>query len=186
MKWLKRIAIVLAVLLVVPTAVLLVMGRRANAGISQVSVEIHASPDQLWTWLDDAGRLKQWVSWLVDVKYPDPQKATGVGASRILVMRDENNGGMLMQIVGKCTEYAPPSRMTLQLADTEGMFHGDQSYSLVDLGGGRTRMEIRSQAHYTEWFAALLEPVITPQAEKKLVMDAHHLKSLVETQAVVR
>jgi len=115
MKWVKRIAIVLAVLLIVPTVTLLVLDHRANAGVALAAVEINAPPDQVWTWLDDGDKLKQWVSWMVDVKYPDPQKAHGLGAKRVLVMKDENNGGMLMQIAETYTEYAPPSRMTARL-----------------------------------------------------------------------
>jgi uncharacterized protein YndB with AHSA1/START domain len=186
MKWVKRIAIVLAVLLIVPTVTLLVLDHRANAGVALAAVEINAPPDQVWTWLDDGDKLKQWVSWMVDVKYPDPQKAHGLGAKRVLVMKDENNGGMLMQIAETYTEYAPPSRMTAQVADTDGLFHEEASYRLVDLGGGRTRVEARSRAHYMEWFANLLEPLITPQAEKKMAMDMARLKRLVEAKAEVR
>jgi len=145
MKWMKRIAMVLAVLLIVPMAALLILGHRANAGRVMAAAEIDAPPDQLWTWIDDGDKLQRWVSWLVEVKYPDPGKAHGAGASRILVMRDENNGGMLIQIIGKCSEYAPPSRVTLQLADTEGMFHGEETYQLMDLGNGRTRVEIQGR-----------------------------------------
>jgi uncharacterized protein YndB with AHSA1/START domain len=186
MKWVKRIAIVLAVLLTVPAVTLLVLGHRKNAGLAQASVEINATPDQLWTWLDDGDKLKQWVSWMVDVKYLDPQKPHELGAKRIWMMKDENNGGMLMQIAGTFSEYTPPSRLTVQIADSEGMFNGEESYRLVDLGNGRTRMEVYSRAHYTEWFANLLEPVITPAAEKKLVMDVAHLKRLVEAKAEAR
>jgi uncharacterized protein YndB with AHSA1/START domain len=149
-------------------------------------VEINASPDQLWQWLDQDDKLKQWVSWMVDAKHADPQKAHGVGSKRIWTMKDENNGGALMQIAGTYSEYAPPSRMTLEIADGDGMFDGDTSYRLVDLGGGRTRMDVRLRAHYKEWFANLMEPLITPQAEKKLVMDVGHLKRLVEAKAEVR
>jgi carbon monoxide dehydrogenase subunit G len=183
MKWVKRIAIVLAVLLIVPMAVLLVMDHRTNAGLAQASVEINASPDQLWPWLDDGERLKQWVSWLVDVKYPDPHSAHGVGTKRIWILKDENNGGTLMQIASTFSEYAPPSRMTVQIADSDGIFNGEESYQLVDLGGGRTRVEVEDRAHYMQWFANLMEPLITPEAEKKLVMDLNHLKQLVETKA---
>jgi uncharacterized protein YndB with AHSA1/START domain len=186
MKWVKRIAIVLAVLLIVPAVTLLVLGHRANAGVAQASVEINAPPDQVWTWLDDGDKLKQWVSWMVDVKYPDPQNAHGLGAKRIWTMKDENNGGMLMQIAATFTEYTPPTRMTLRIADTEGFFDGEASYRLVDLGGGRTRVEARDHAHYTEWFANLMEPVITPQAAKKMAMDVAHLKRLVEAKAEVQ
>jgi len=186
MKWLKWIAIVLAVLLIVPLVTLLVLGHRANAGHANASAEINASPEQLWTWIDDGDKLKQWVSWLVDVKYPDPQQPHGAGSTRILVMKDENNGGMLMQIAGKCSEYAPPSHMTVQLADSEGMFDGEQAYQLVDLGNGRTRLEIHWHYHFSQWFANLMEPVITPQAEKKMVGDVARLKSLVESKAALR
>jgi uncharacterized protein YndB with AHSA1/START domain len=186
MKWVKRIAIVLAVLLIVPIAALLVLGHRPNAGIMQASLEMNAPPDRLWTWLDDGDKLKQWVSWMVDVKYPDPQKTHGLGAKRVWTMKDENNGGALMQIAATYTEYAPPSRMTLQIADAEGMYQGEASYRLVDLGSGRTRVEVREHGHYTEWMASLMEPLITPAAEKKMVMDVARLKQLVETKAEVR
>lgn len=186
MKWVIRIALVLAVLLIVPTVTLLIMGRRADAGTAQATIDIDASPDRVWPWLDEGDKLKQWISWMVDVKYPDAQKARGLGAKRVWVMRDENNGGALMQIESTCTEYAPPVRMTVQIADTEGMFRGEETYALADLGGGRTRMVVRSRAHYMEWFANLMEPVITPQAKKKMVMDAAHLKRLVEAKAEAR
>ena len=111
---------------------------------------------------------------------------SSTGVNRILVMKDENNGGMLMQIVSKCSEYAPPSRMTVQLTTTEGMFDGEQAYQLVDLGNGRTRMEIHSHFHFSQWFASLMEPLITPAAKKKMVGDVARLKSLVESKAALR
>lgn len=185
MKWVKWIAIVLAALIVLPAITLMIMGHRANAGTSHLAIEINAAPDQVWTWLDDGDKLKQWISWMVDVKYPDPQNAHVVGGKRVWVMRDENNGGETMQIAGTFTEYAPPLLMTFQMADGTGMFNGEATYRLVDLGSGRTRMEVRMHAHYNQWFANLMEPLITPAAEKKLVMDAKHLKSLAEAQAAV-
>jgi uncharacterized protein YndB with AHSA1/START domain len=186
MKVLKWIAIVVAVLLFVPLATLLVLGHRANAGHAQASAEINASPEQLWTWIDDGDKLKQWVSWLVDVKYPDAQRPHGTGSTRVLVMKDENSGGMLMQITGKYGEYTPPSRLTVHLTDSEGMFDGEQAYQLTSLGNGRTRLEIHSHYHFSQWFASLMEPVITPQAERKLVADVARLKLLVESQAALR
>jgi hypothetical protein len=123
---------------------------------------------------------------MVEVKYPDPQKTIGVGASRVLVMKDANNGGMLMQIVSKYSEYAPPSRMTVVVSDTQGLFTGGETYLLTDLGNGRTRLEVRGHFHYSQWFANFMEPLITPQAEKKMAMDMAHLKRLAETQAESR
>jgi uncharacterized protein YndB with AHSA1/START domain len=186
MKWVKRIAIVFAVLLIVPAVALLIMGHRKNAGVAQVAAEINAPPDQVWTWIDDGDKLKQWVSWMVDVKYQDPQKTNGVGASRVLVLKDANNGGALMQIVSRYSEYAPPNRMTVEVGDTEGLFTGAETYRLTDLGNGRTRLEVRGHFHYSQWFANFMEPLITPQAEKKMAMDMAHLKALAEAQANAR
>lgn len=182
MKWVKRIAAVLVTLLVLPVAVLLILGRRADAGKAQVSVDIRAPRERVWSWIDDGDKMKQWVSWMVAVEYPDPQKTHGAGAQRVLVMRDENNGGMLMRIMGTYNEYQPPARMTVQMADTTGMFSGEETYQLTDLGEGRTRLEFLTRYQFKEWFANLMEPVITPQARKKAAMDLAKLKQLVENQ----
>jgi hypothetical protein len=86
-----------------------------------------------------------------------------------------------MLITGKCSEYLPPSRMSLHLSDSDGMFDGDETYRLVDLGNGRTRLEVVSHYRLTEWFANLMEPLVTSAAEKKMVADVARLKSLVES-----
>jgi uncharacterized protein YndB with AHSA1/START domain len=186
MKWLKWIAIALGVLLIVPMVTLLVLGHRADAGRVQAAIEIAAPPEQVWTWIDDGDKLKQWVSWLVEVQYPDPHNAHGAGATRVMVMKDENNGGMLMRIVGKCREYTPPSRMAIALSDTDGVFNGDQTYQLKDMGNGHTRLEVRGSYHFSQWFANLMEPLIIPQATKKMMADVAHLKTLVESKAELR
>ena len=79
---------------------------------------------------------------------------------------DENNGRALMEIQSTCSEYAPPSLLTVQLS-VSGMFEGRQSYRLTDLGNSRTRMEVDTTYTFGQWFAALMEPLITPAAEKK-------------------
>lgn len=185
MKWLKWIGIVLAVLLILPVVTLLVLGQRKDAGHLHRSIEIAASPEQLWPWLEDGDKLKQWVSWLVDVRVPDPA-SHGVGASKVWVMKDENNGGMQMQIIAKNREYAPPSRLVLQISTDKEEFTGENVYELVDLGNGRTRLEMDSRYRFANWFANLMEPVITPSARKKMVADADRLKSMVESKAEVR
>jgi uncharacterized protein YndB with AHSA1/START domain len=183
MKWLKRIAIVLAALIVLPILTLLIMGQRSGAGQTRVVAEIHASPQQLWPWLENGDRLKQWVSWLVDVQTWNPPQP-GAGAKRVLKMRDENNGNMIMDIENTCLEYAPPSRLTLQLA-IKDEFDGRQTYTLTDLGNGSTRLEVLDQYRFTDRLAQLLEPLITPSARKKMEGDVARLKGLVESQAAL-
>ncbi|SPE26820.1 conserved exported hypothetical protein [Candidatus Sulfopaludibacter sp. SbA3] len=181
MKVLKWIGIVLASLIVLPMITLLIMGQRANAGKTHASVEIAGSPEQVWAWIDDSNRLKQWVSWLVEVREPQPPQHA-VGSPRTWVMKDENNGGMLLTLEGKLKEYAPPSRLTITLGSPQYQFDGDETYRLTDLGNGRTRVDVDAKYHYAQWLANLMEPLVTPAAEKKTVGDLARLKSLVESK----
>ncbi len=126
---------------------MLVLGHRANAGRTSVSADINASPAQVWQWLDEPGKLKQWISWVVEVRTPNPA-ASGVGAKRVIVMKDENNGGMPMEVEGVYTKYQPPTEMDLAMS-TPGAFEGTETYRLTDLGNGRTHLEVSGRFHYT-------------------------------------
>jgi uncharacterized protein YndB with AHSA1/START domain len=178
MKCVLRVVAILVALPLLGAAVLLLMGHRSGAGHSHASIEIQASPERIWPWLEDSGRLKQWVSWLVDVR-ESPHGSQGVGGQRVWVMRDENNGGALMEIPFTYTEYAPPARMTARTY-TAGLFQGWEAYRLTDLGNGRTRVDSDGQYEYLMWMARLMEPLITPQAEKKMRADLAQLKLAVE------
>ena len=148
MKWMLRIGAGLAGILLLAVVVLFAMGLRADAGRAHASTEIVASRDQVWAWVDDPDKLKQWISWLVEVR-TDPAHPTGIGAKRVLVMRDENNGGQLMEIEGTIREYARPQRLSMQLS-SGGAFDGDSTYSLADLGtaaGLLSDWEQRPHAH---------------------------------------
>ncbi len=178
MKWVLRIVAILVALPLMGVVVLLAMGQRSGAGHMHVSTEIQAPPEHIWPWLQEGGRLKQWVSWLVDIR-EGPNGFDRVGAQRVWVMRDENNGGALMEIQVTCTEYAPPARMGVRTS-TAGVFEGRQGYRLTDLGTGKTRVEADDQYEFQMWLARLMEPLITPQAEKKMRGDLARLKLLVE------
>ncbi len=148
-----------------------------------MSVDIGASRERIWPWLIEGEKAKRWVSWLVEVRPVGPagdSKTNPVGRTEIWVMKDENNGGKFMEVTGTCTEYAEPDRLSAALS-SPGSFEGVQSYRLVDLGGGRTRLEVNGSYRFSEWFARLLEPLIMPQARKKLEGDLARLKSEVES-----
>jgi uncharacterized protein YndB with AHSA1/START domain len=178
MKWALRIGGVFVALLIIAIAVLFALGHRASAGQIHVSAELNASPEQLWPWLNETDKVKQWISWLVEVRQDRP--ATGVGTKQIWVMHDSNDGGKPMEIEGIYTEYRPPTRQTVQVS-AAGSFDGRETYRVENLGAGKTRLDIDGSYHYSEWWAALLEPLITPAAEKKLRGDVARLKSLVES-----
>jgi hypothetical protein len=95
-------------------------------------------------------------------------------------MKDANSGDMPMTIDSVCTRNEAPIYKEVALS-TPGAFDGRQSYRLTDLGNNRTRLEIDGRFHYSMWFAQLMEPLITPEARKKMDGDLAHLKSLVES-----
>lgn len=181
MKWILWIGGGLIGVIVLACVVLLALGQRANAGRLSASADITAPPGQVWQWVEDPAKLKRWISWLVEVRTPNGS-ATGVGAKRVLVMKDENNGGELMEIGGVYTRYQPPTEMDLAIS-TPGTFEGTQTYRLTDLGNGRTRFQVVGQYHFSMWLAKLFEPLITPAAQKKLDGDVSRLKSLAEAEA---
>ncbi len=183
MKWVKRVAIVLAALLILPVVTLLLLGLRSGAGQVHSAVDVQTSPDQLWGWIDDGDRVKQWVSWTVEMKPWAPH--AGVGATRSATMRDENNGGTQMVIDGTCTEYDPPKTLAVKLS-VPNEFDGMETYRLTDLGNGRTRLDVVMTYHFASAFARLFEPVITPSARKKFEGDLARLKTLVESKAELR
>jgi uncharacterized protein YndB with AHSA1/START domain len=178
MKWVLRIVGGLAAILLITAGVLFAMGFRSDAGRIHISIEIAASREQVWQWANDPDKMKQWISWLVEVR-TDPSHPMAVGAKRVLVMKDENNGGQLMEIQGTCREYNPPERIVMQLS-AAGAFDGDATYSLAAIGTDRTRLDVENRYTFGSGFARLMEPLISHLAQKKMQMDTAHLKQLVE------
>jgi len=178
MKWVWLSLKALGLLLLVIAGGLWLAGRRASAGHLHSEIEVKRPAAEVWDWVSEPEKMKQWVSWLVDVRTDDMGHG-GVGVKRVLVMRDENNGGQLMEIQGTCTEYTPPNLLRMNLV-VPGAFDGTQAYRVTDLGNGSSRLEIDSQFHFGNPFAKLMEPVITPSAQKKMRRDIARLKQLAE------
>ncbi|HBY62363.1 MAG TPA: hypothetical protein DEH78_21275 [Solibacterales bacterium] len=175
MKWVLWIGGALAALLVLTVGVLLALGARKDANRLYYAVELPASPAEVWPWLYEPGRLKQWVSWLSEVHPESP--APEAGKKTRWIMLDANNGNRPMEIVAVTREVEPARRLLVRSTSAEA-FEGDASYVLTDLGNGRTRLETEARYQFHRWFYQLLMPVIVPQAQKKLEMDCAQLQRL--------
>jgi Polyketide cyclase / dehydrase and lipid transport len=178
MNTLWRICRALFWLLIVAIVVLIAEGYRKDAGVVHVTLEINATPERIWPWLDEGDRAKQWVHGLVEVRGASSPSANPVGRSEVWVLRDDSNGGKLMEVTGTCTEYNKPSRLGVHLSSA-GAFDGDQTYQLTGVGS-RTRFEMTGRFKYQGWFYRLLEPFITPAAQRQMELDVARLKGLVE------
>jgi uncharacterized protein (TIGR03067 family) len=171
MKWVWRVLIVLAAVLVLGVGTLFGLGLRTDAGVMRSSIEIAAPPATVWPWLTQGERLKAWVGWLVEVRPTGPQR-------EVWVMEDRNNGNARVEIEGTSTLEDPPRRLETHTI-TAGAFEGDQAFKLTDLGG-RTRLDMESRFHFSQWFARLMEPVIAHEAHVKMIDDLARLKTKVE------
>ncbi len=181
MKWLLWILGTVVGIVVVAIVVLFAMGMRSDAGKINTAIEINRPPAEVWPWITDAAHQKRWVGWLVDIKPLNDKK--GVGERSVWIMEDKYNNNQRMEIVGEVTEVSEGKSVAVKMM-APGMFSGLASYTLTDLGNGCTRMESRGQYHYDSTFARFMEPLITPQAAKKMNTDLAALKNLIEAERV--
>jgi polyketide cyclase/dehydrase/lipid transport protein len=88
-------------------------------------------------------------------------------------------GNPPVEVTGICTEYTKPSRLSVSLS-APGEFDGDQTYQLIEIADGKTRLQVTGHFRYAGWFARLTEPLITRVAKNSLAADLAKLKSLME------
>jgi hypothetical protein len=91
-------------------------GQKRCGNEIHAEIEVNAPPTRSGT-VSEPEKLKQWVIWLVDIKTPD------------LSQRGETTH----------SEFVPPNLLRTKLAAV-GMFEGEQSYRLTDLGSRRSRV----------------------------------------------
>jgi uncharacterized protein YndB with AHSA1/START domain len=178
MKWLVRGLILIAALVVLSVVTLFALGKREGARQMTSSIEINRPPAEVWRWITEPEKQKQWIAWVVEIK-PLTPPPHGVGSRQEIIMEDRNNGNTRMKIKDVVTAMEPFKLLTVQL-DTAGEFTGTSTYRLTDLGGGRTRLDSESTFQFSHWLVQLLEPLIMPSARKKNVEDYARLKSLIE------
>lgn len=173
MRWVWRVLIGLFAILVLGLGTLWGLSFRHDAGVLRASVEIAKPPAAVWPWITEGEKLKQWVGWLVEVREVGPHHD-------VWVMEDRNNGNQRVEIEGISTLEDPPHRLEAH-TKAAGAFESDEAFLLTDLGG-RTRLEMVSRDTYTQWFARLMEPLISHEASVKMVDDLARLKSKIEAQ----
>jgi uncharacterized protein YndB with AHSA1/START domain len=178
MKWILIVLGSLFGLLVLGVVVLLAMGSDKDANRMTSSIVIHKKPETVWPWLYKPDKVKQWVTWLVDIREEGSGEPV-VGGKAVWVMEDRNNGNQRMEITGTVKAVDPGRYLDVVLTASEG-FHGEASYTLTPLPDGSTRLDSDSRYVFENSFARLMTPMVMWQARKKMVDDQSHLRSLLE------
>jgi carbon monoxide dehydrogenase subunit G len=180
MKWVWRIVGGIAALVVLCVAGLWIAGMRPGHGHNSGSVEINRPAAQVWRYLTDDELTKKWVSGLEEIQHVTPG-VTGAGEKLRLKERYEGDVVEMEMTMGRIDA---PWRMefTLEgLGDPSNGFTEKAQY-LLEEKDGKTRVTLSAQTEYHGLLVRLMEPVITPAADKKLAGDLSRLKSLVEAE----
>ena len=159
-------------------ATLWLYGRRGDAGVVRASVTIDRPPHELWSWLTEAERLIAWVGWLEEVRELEPGDADGLGMRQVFVMNDPHLKERV-ELESVIRTLRLHERVDLDLSARLG-FEGSVRYALTEVGDRSTRLDYEGRFRFLRWFARLMEPFVTPQAQRKLDEDLVRLKALAE------
>ena len=155
---------------------LLAMKLRPGEGRNDADVEIARPPEVVFAYLVEPAKLRQWIGWLTDVR---PEAPGPDGAPRDVWVMADPKMRQPMLLRNRFTALEPPRVLEVETG-VPGTFLGTIRYELTALDGGRTRLTYRSHFTYGPWLFKLLEPLVTPQAQKKLVDDLGKLKAAAE------
>jgi uncharacterized protein YndB with AHSA1/START domain len=174
MKWLLRIFAGIAGLLVLAVLCLFLAGFRTGHGIGSASVEIAQPPDRVWNYLTDDQLVMKWVSGLHEIKH-----LNGLSARMYMVERyKDQDTAMEMEVTG----FEPNRAIRFNLhsvGDASNGFEESGGYLLEPTSAG-TKLTLSATSIYHGFLLRLLEPMITPEAQKKVTEDLNRLASLVE------
>lgn len=133
--------------------------RRSSAGRNESVVEINKPPLEVFLWLPEPEKLKQWVAGLTQVTQLTPGAVTMGTKSRDVLQ------------IG-------PETTVLNVAIN--LFTNVVRYELSGQNE-TTRLTYSAITNYKNRIAELLKPVITAAAQKKLVENTTRLKALVQS-----
>jgi uncharacterized protein YndB with AHSA1/START domain len=175
LDWAKRVVLYFAALVLLLAGALWIASLRPAAGRNKVVVDIDRPPTQVFPWLIEPEKLKQWIAGFKETRQLTPGPV-GVGTkSRDLVVLGSDTTVMNVEITA-----LEPNKLLAARIDSDG-FTDDIRYQLTELNG-KTRLEYTALTRYKIWLAKIMEPVITPAAQKKLVEDTAKLKALIQAQ----
>jgi uncharacterized protein YndB with AHSA1/START domain len=159
---------------------------RPDAGLNDAEITIDRPAAQVWAWFTDLDRVKQWVGGLEEARSTTvvPEGGLRRGARMRMTMRIE---GEKTELDEEVAVVEPNKRLGLRLRSAEGTplaFTEFADWTFHDADGTGEKTTVRGVAR-SKYFgvAALMEPWITPAAEKKVTEDLVRLKMLVEGEA---
>lgn len=142
---------------------------------------IDCAPEQLWPWLEQPDKQKQWMEGLLD-NAPTSEGPPRVGATFRMTIRE---GRRVAEYDGEITNYAPYRRLSVKMwGEALRGVEISVDYQLQDLGG-RTRLDYLSVADMAGagFFMKLMLPLFKLFSKVQLKRFMKTLKRLAEAEA---
>jgi uncharacterized protein YndB with AHSA1/START domain len=184
MKWVLRILLGIVTIVALAVAALWLLGLRSDAGHSAAEVVIDRPPAQVFRWLTDDDRLKKWIGGLTEIhQIVGPPDGGEIGRKFRMTEIYKDQRAEMETVTTKFQQDRAISIYVSSAGDPSNGFTETADYTLTDLGG-KTRLRLEGKAKYFGLVPRLFEPLITPEATKKLTEDLQRLKSLVEAEPI--
>ena len=140
------------------------------------SVEINRSPEEVFAYLDDLARHKEWQDQIVSSKV-NTEGPTKVGTT---VTETRRFGKREMTQTWEVTEYEPPRTFSFRGIDGPVRVVGKGSVEPAGEGRSRVSISLDFEGH---GLGKLMVPLARSQARKQVAKDQERLKSQLEGNA---
>lgn len=141
------------------------------------SVVIKRSPEEVFDYMTDFGKLSQWMSELVEAKQ-NSEGAVSVGTTINAVSTPL---GRRIESTLEVTEYEPNKRFTIK--SISGPVENEDQFTLEPVGDG-TKVTRLTEGEISGFFK-MAEPLVVRMLNRQFETNFNNLKDLLEAQAEV-
>jgi carbon monoxide dehydrogenase subunit G len=143
------------------------------------SMVVGCTPHELWPWLDDPEKCKQWMKGLLEVRSTSAGPR-GKGSTAVCVIQE---GGRPVEYQETFLEYEPERRLKLRIEGGRLKTVAiEVDYKLEDLGRS-TRLDYELQCELPSAMLKLFSPLMLTFARMQMRRFFKKLKSLAEEGA---
>ena len=177
MSWFSKVAKWVAIAIAVVVVVLTILSRRPNAGRNDYTIAIDRPPSEVFPWLTEPYRLTRWINGLESSTPIVGNSAVRGAKSREVILVSGNRYTMITEI----TDVKRDTLLSVNITSEPKGYTVNAIYQLAATATGTT-LHYTGQADYEGVFARMMEPIVTPQAQKIVEGDMNRLKQLIESQ----
>ena len=181
MKYVLRILAALVVIPVLALVAVWLWGMRPEHGHETAEVWIDRPAPQVFLWIQDDDRVKRWIGGLTEIRQVSAPPSGEVGKKFHLVAFYNGQRVPMDMTITKFEKDRALSAVVSSFDDRGNGFTETADYTLSE-ENGKTLLRFDVHTTYTGFILRLLEPMITPQAKKKLDEDFRRLKTLAEAE----